>query len=283
MQNAIRSRRICRLSGKYFCGKKDGCPPFSHKAIHIATPRLRRAQKSFEEKSKKQLTKSISHAKISKSSGERTHKNEYGRVPEWPMGTDCKSAAFSFGGSNPPAPTKKTSVENTLVFCFIRYLKFHPQGWIRTAAATSLKTAQKQPSGLFLAARLAISTRAHQKTSAYESTLRFLFYCKVRLTGRVDLNNSGADRRLRRKQGGEAGAAASRMRVPPKARRSRWEPRPGFLFILRGARHPPAPTKKLNVSRCIPLFLFHLSLKAALPCRVTKKDALRSLAKRLCL
>ena len=34
-------------------------------------------------------------------------KTEYGRVPEWPMGTDCKSAAFSFGGSNPPAPTKK--------------------------------------------------------------------------------------------------------------------------------------------------------------------------------
>ena len=62
------------------------------------------------------------------------------------MGTDCKSAAFSFGGSNPPAPTKKTSVENTLVFCFIRHLKFHSQGWIRTAAATSLKTAQKQPS-----------------------------------------------------------------------------------------------------------------------------------------
>ena len=41
--------------------------------------------------------------------------------------------------------------------------------------------------------------------------------------------------------------------------------------------------KNLNVSRRIPLFLFHLSLKAALPCRVTKKDALRSLAKRLCL
>ena len=87
---------------------------------------------------------------------------EYGRVPEWPMGTDCKSAAFSFGGSNPPAPTKKTSVENTLVFCSIRYLKLHSRGWIRTAAATSLKTAQKQPSGLFLAARLATSTRAHQ-------------------------------------------------------------------------------------------------------------------------
>ena len=115
-------------------------------------------------------------------------------------------------------------------------------GWIRTAAATSLKTAQKQPSGLFLAARLAISTRAHQKTSTYESTLRFLFYCKARLTGRVDSNNSGADRCQRQKQGGEAGAAASRMRVPPKARRSRWEPRPGFLFILRGSRRPPCQT-----------------------------------------
>ena len=31
----------------------------------------------------------------------------------------------------------------------------------------------------------------HQKTSTYESTLRFLFYCKARLTGRVDSNNIG--------------------------------------------------------------------------------------------
>ena len=90
-------------------------------------------------------------------------KTEYGRVPEWPMGTDCKSAAFSFGGSNPPAPTKRTSVEITLVFCFARHPKSHSRGWIRTAAATSLKMAQKQPGGLFLAARLATSTRAHQK------------------------------------------------------------------------------------------------------------------------
>ncbi|MBD9241312.1 MAG: hypothetical protein EGQ64_03275 [Ruminococcaceae bacterium] len=75
---------------------------------------------------------------------------------------------------------------------------------------------------------------------------------------RVDSNSCGAvaedsaktaqcnsdDRCQRQKQGGAVGAAASRMRVPPKARRSRWEPRPGFLFILRGLRHPPAPTKK---------------------------------------
>ena len=134
---------------------------------------------------------------------------EYGRVPEWPMGTDCKSAAFSFGGSNPPAPTKKTSVENALVFCFIRYLKFHPQGWIRTAAATSLKTAQKQPSGLFLAARLAISTRAHQEIQYPNRVLDFLFCRHFFRTGRDD-------RRLRRKQGGEAGAALRFFKALPR-------------------------------------------------------------------
>ena len=33
--------------------------------------------------------------------------SEYGSVPEWPKGTDCKSAGDAFGGSNPPAPTKQ--------------------------------------------------------------------------------------------------------------------------------------------------------------------------------
>ena len=30
----------------------------------------------------------------------------YGWIPEWPKGTDCKSAANCFGGSNPPLPIK---------------------------------------------------------------------------------------------------------------------------------------------------------------------------------
>ena len=29
-----------------------------------------------------------------------------GQIPEWPKGTDCKSAATCFGGSNPPPPIK---------------------------------------------------------------------------------------------------------------------------------------------------------------------------------
>ena len=32
---------------------------------------------------------------------------DYGWIPEWPKGADCKSVASSFGGSNPPSPTKK--------------------------------------------------------------------------------------------------------------------------------------------------------------------------------
>ena len=37
----------------------------------------------------------------------RLRSSVYGGVPEWPKGTDCKSAAYSFGGSNPPSPTNK--------------------------------------------------------------------------------------------------------------------------------------------------------------------------------
>ena len=38
---------------------------------------------------------------------------------------------------------------------------------------------------------------------------------------------NGDDRRLRRKQGGAVGAAASKTRVPPKARSGCWVPQPG--------------------------------------------------------
>ena len=58
---------------------------------------------------------------------------------------------------------------------------------------------------------------------------------------RVDSNSNSDDRCQRQKQGGAVGAAASRMRVPPKARSSRWEPRPGFLFCAARAIHPRPP------------------------------------------
>ena len=42
--------------------------------------------------------------------------SQYGGIPEWPKGTDCKSAGNAFGGSNPPSPTKLK--QSTLCFSF---------------------------------------------------------------------------------------------------------------------------------------------------------------------
>ena len=74
-----------------------------------------------------------------------------------PAGQKSPSGAFLAARlAETPAPTKKTSVENMLVFFFYKKPKSHPCGWIRTAAARRLRPAgQKSPGGAFLAARLA--------------------------------------------------------------------------------------------------------------------------------
>ena len=92
-----------------------------------------------------------------------------------------------------------------------------------------------EPSGLFF------SVWVPPARNVYRGSCRFDPYG----------NRSGADRRQWRKQESEAGAVASRMRVPFRARSSRWEPQPvtarppiggkqqssGLLF---SARVPPA-------------------------------------------
>ena len=150
---------------------------------------------------------------------------------------------------------QKNQRRNYAGFCFARHLKSHSRGWIRTAAATSLKMAQKQPGGLFLAARLATSTRAHQELQYPNRVLEFLFYLPYKRNARVDSNSNSDDRCQRQKQGGAVGAAASRMRVPPKARCSRWEPRPGLLFCAARAIHP-RPPKNLSVCKYAEVFVF---------------------------
>ena len=48
---------------------------------------------------------------------------EYGGIPEWPKGADCKSVVSDFGGSNPPSPTKKSDIlwipDFFAPFCYI--------------------------------------------------------------------------------------------------------------------------------------------------------------------
>ena len=85
------------------------------------------------------------------------------------------------------------------------------------------------------------STRAHQELQYPNRVLEFLFYLPYKRNARVDSNSNSDDRCQRQKQGGAVGAAASRMRVPPKARCSRWEPRPGLLFCAARDIHPRPP------------------------------------------
>ena len=44
----------------------------------------------------------------------------YVSVPEWPKGTDCKSAGNAFGGPNPPAPTTRKARPNGRAFLVVR-------------------------------------------------------------------------------------------------------------------------------------------------------------------
>ena len=82
------------------------------------------------------------------------------------MGTDCKSAAFSFGGSNPPAPTKKTSVENTPVFFFCKKPKVTPLRVDSNSCGPALASRRaKKPQWGFFSSAARRDTRAHQKSA----------------------------------------------------------------------------------------------------------------------
>ena len=45
---------------------------------------------------------------------------EYGGIPEWPKGADCKSVVSDFGGSNPPSPTKKIVTPYGVTIFFLK-------------------------------------------------------------------------------------------------------------------------------------------------------------------
>ena len=74
------------------------------------------------------------------------------------------------------------------------------------------------------------------------------------------------DRCQRQKQGGAVGAAASRMRVPPKARCGRWEPRTGFFFCAARAIHP-RPPKNRNVSKYAAVFIYNSDIFTSSVCQ----------------
>ena len=51
--------------------------------------------------------------------------SEYGGIPEWPKGADCKSVVSDFGGPNPPSPTKSDGHKSVHpIFVYIRLCAF---------------------------------------------------------------------------------------------------------------------------------------------------------------
>ena len=107
------------------------------------------------------------------------------------MGTDCKSAAFSFGGSNPPAPTKNSSIRTGYwSFCFICYTK-GTQGWIRTASTRRTVRRGKKPlRGFFRCVARVIHPRPPRTPVSEPGYWSFCFICLEKGDARVDSNST---------------------------------------------------------------------------------------------
>ena len=147
------------------------------------------------------------------------------------------------------------------------------QGWIRTASTRRIVRRVKKPlRGFFRCAARAIHPRP-PRTPVSNRYRSFCFICLAKGTARVDSNSNSDDRCQRQKQGGAVGAAASRMRMPPKARCSRWEPRPGFLFCAARAIHPRPPrTPVSNRYRSFCFIYFALLFSLCPPVRAAGQE-----------
>ena len=121
------------------------------------------------------LTKSRRDGKIYRQSAVAA-KIESGRVPEWPMGTDCKSAAFQLRWFDSTRAHQEVQHPNRvldLLFCrnFFRAERVDSN----SIGPPYSPAGKKAPVGLFLDARLATSTRAHQEIQYPNRVLDFLF------------------------------------------------------------------------------------------------------------
>ena len=172
---------------------------------------------------------------------ERVDSNSCGAVAEDSAKTAQWAVFSSAARAIHPRPPRTPVSNGYRSFCFIALTK-GKQGWIRTAAEPTAACGGNREARL--GQRSAFSKpcqgAAEKAASATRKTRRIVRRVKKPLC-------NSDDRCQRQKQGGAVGAAASRMRVPPKARCSRWEPRPGLL-IQCGSRHPPAHILHLSLT-----------------------------------
>ena len=76
-------------------------------------------------------------------------KMNLGVFPSGQWGQTVNLLLFSFGGSNPPAPTKKTSVENTLVFVLPGILSHTHEGGFEQLRRCRRRQRKNSPVGCF--------------------------------------------------------------------------------------------------------------------------------------
>ena len=120
------------------------------------------------------LTKSRRDDKIYRQSAVAV-KIESGRVPEWPMGTDCKSAAFQLRWFESTRAHQEIQYPNRVLDLLFCGNFFRAERADSNSCGAVAEDSAKQPGGLFLAARLAISTLAHQEIQYPNRVLDFLF------------------------------------------------------------------------------------------------------------
>ena len=127
---------------------------------------------------KNRLTKSRRDGKIYRQSAVAV-KIESGRVPEWPMGTDCKSAAFQLRWfESTRAHQKSFSVTTTLELFVLCVRETHECGWIRTASARrTVRRAKKPQWGFFRCAARAIHPRPPDCSRVQTHRGCFIFVC----------------------------------------------------------------------------------------------------------
>ena len=118
--------------------------------------------------------------------------------------------------------------------------------------------------------------KAHkEKGLLYRSGTAVLFVSRFWVGG-SSFGSNGDDRRLRRKQGGAVGAAASKTRVPPKARSGCWVPQPGAAERREAERVSPAKSEPQTLrwhhsdqEMCLSLCGSSLSASSPSPSRLT--------------
>ena len=138
------------------------------------------------------LTKSRRDDKIYRQSAVAV-KIESGRVPEWPMGTDCKSAAFQLRWFESTRAHQKSFSVTTTLELFVLYVhETHECGRIRTASARRTVRRAKKPQWGFFRCAARESTRAHQEIQHPNRVLDLLFCRNFFRAERADSNSCGA-------------------------------------------------------------------------------------------